>query len=118
MKHTGASPEDLIVRTLRTGVGVSFALLLAGFAWTVGLALAGRVPPPTVRDAGGVHGNVMLLLAGLLVLMATPILRILAAWHAFSREGDRRFARLALAVLAIVLASTAVGVVQKGLLER
>ncbi len=44
-----------------------------------------------------------ILQAGILVLMATPIFRIALAVFAFWREGDHKYALIALAVLTIVL---------------
>src|SRR5690349_707990 len=101
-------PNELIARILTFGVTVSFVLLLAGLVWTVALPLTGRAAPgPTIRNpaTGAIHGNVALLAAGLLVLMATPVLRVLAAIWSFARKGDRRYTRISGFVLLMVAAS-------------
>ena len=103
-----SGPNESIVRILTVGVVISFTLLLAGMIWTVVLPLAGRVAPsPTVRapGTGMIHGNVLLLVVGLLVLMATPVLRIAAALWSFARSGDRRYTRISAFVLLVVAAS-------------
>jgi len=43
--------------------------------------------------------------AGLLVLIATPVVRVLASVVGFALEGDRLYAAITLAVLAILLVS-------------
>lgn len=103
------APGDLhmqIVRTLRTGVWISFALLLTGLVWTIVAAIiAGETPPLKPRAGDKPPGNVVLLYAGLLVLMATPILRILVALRSFYHIGDRRFTHVTMIVLIVVVAS-------------
>lgn len=107
-ENTGAA-DDLntqIVRTLRAGVRISFALLLAGLVWTIIAAvIAGEMPPLKPQAGDKPPGNVALLYAGLLVLMATPILRILVALRSFYHMGDRRFTRVAAIVLIVVVVS-------------
>jgi len=104
-------PQDayaLIARTLHVGGVLSFALLLAGLLWTVTLALIhGATPPRAVRDpaTGALHGNVLLLHAGLIALIATPVLRILAALWSFARSRDSRYARIAALVFLTILVS-------------
>jgi uncharacterized membrane protein len=95
-----------IVRTLRTGVRVSFALLLVGLVWTITAAvITGDTPSLKPLAGGKPPGNVMLLYAGLLVLMATPIVRILVALISFYRMHDYRFLRITAVVLVVVVAS-------------
>ncbi|HXG24120.1 MAG TPA: DUF1634 domain-containing protein [Chthonomonadales bacterium] len=112
--NTGAA-DDLnaqIVRTLRAGVRISFTLLLAGLFWTVVAAIiAGEMPPVKPRAGDKPPGNVTLLYAGLLVLMATPILRILVALRSFYHMGDRRFTRITAIVLIVVVASILLSVI-------
>jgi uncharacterized membrane protein len=101
-------PYDLIAQTLRFGGLASFILLLAGMGWTLALSFAqGATPPSSLRDpvSGALHGNILLLHAGLFALIATPIVRLLAALWAFAQQRDRRFTRIALFVLAVVFCS-------------
>lgn len=109
MDRPSHDPSLLIARTLHAGGLLSFALLLAGLLWTLALALiGGATPPSTLRDTatGALHGNVLLLHAGLLALIATPVLRVLVAFWAFAHSNDRRYMRISALVLLVVLAST------------
>jgi uncharacterized membrane protein len=82
--------ETLLARTLRAGVMVSTGLLAAGLC----LALAS---PGTVAT--------VLLQTGLLVLMGTPMARVLISCAEYVRQRDWFFAVNAFGVL-IVLAVT------------
>lgn len=82
--------ESLLARTLRAGVAVSTGLLAAGLC----LALAS---PGIVAT--------MLLQTGLIVLMATPMARVLISCAEYVRQRDWFFAVNAFGVL-IVLAVT------------
>lgn len=82
--------ERLLGRTLGVGVALSTALLAIGL--TLSLVLPGR------------HADV-LLDAGLLLLMATPMTRVLLSCAEYVRERDWFFAVNALGVL-VVLAVT------------
>jgi uncharacterized membrane protein len=107
--------NESLARSLMLGIVVSFPLLLAGLIWTIiqGI-LAGRIPMPATFDGqtGRLHYNVALLLAGLLALLATPLLRLVAAIWCFHRMGERRYMRIAGAVLIIVLSSVLVTLTQ------
>jgi uncharacterized membrane protein len=74
--------EKSVEWVLTAGVVTSGALLL------VGLSL-GREP---------------LLRAGVLLLMATPVVRVVVLTFGLFREGDRRFGFVSLTVLAILAA--------------
>ena len=95
-------------RALRAGVWSSAGFLVCGLAVT-----AVRPAPPRIVgsfaaafSAGGgwlVDGT-SLLYAGLLILMLTPFLRVLTAVTGFAAERDWRYAAVALAVFAMLLA--------------
>lgn len=99
---------------LQAGV-VASGLLLA-----VGLAIVLFGPgdmsgdlPASVSEAvrGALRGDGLSLIAvGLLVLMATPIARVAVLAVSWFQEGDRRYAAIAFAVLAILAVSVALGV--------
>jgi uncharacterized membrane protein len=112
---SSSAVNELLARSLMLGIMVSFPLLTAGLIWTIVQGfLDGRTPAPSTFDGqtGRLHYNVALLLAGLLALLATPLLRLAAAiWH-FYRIGDRRYMRIAGAVLIIVLSSVLVTLTQ------
>ena len=82
--------ERMLGRTLGIGVAVSTALLATGL-------LASYASPGPTAD--------LLLQAGLLVLMGTPMARVLLSCVEYVRERDWFFAVSALAVL-VVLALT------------
>ena len=82
--------ETVLARTLRTGVMVSTGLLAAG------LCLALARPGPAAN---------LLLQTGLIVLMGTPMARVLISCAEYVRERDWFFAVNAFGVL-IVLAVT------------
>jgi uncharacterized membrane protein len=79
--------ERLLGRTLGIGIAVSTIVLAAGLA----LSLA----------SNGAAGTV-LLHAGLLTLMATPMLRVLLSCVEYVRQRDWFFAANALGVLVIL----------------
>jgi hypothetical protein len=81
--------ERRVGQLLLVAVLTAFVCLAAG----IGLWLAGAAP------AG------MLLNAGILVLMATPFVRVLASGLEFAGSRDWPFALAAAAVLAILLVS-------------
>ncbi len=74
--------ETSVERVLTAGVVASGALLLLGLA-------LGREP---------------LLRYGVLLLMLTPVVRVLVLTLGLFREGDRRFGFVSLAVLVVLLA--------------
>jgi uncharacterized membrane protein len=77
---SGRGLEQTVEWVLTAGVVTSGALLLLGLAF-------GREP---------------LLRAGVLLLMLTPVVRVLVLTLGLFREGDRRFGFVSLAVLAIL----------------
>jgi uncharacterized membrane protein len=94
------------------GLAISTALMLIG----VGLALAyQRDLPTSVPDIGEVVSRALalrpsgFLALGLLVLIATPILRVIGSIGAFLYARDWRFASLTALVLVILLVSLVLG---------
>lgn len=106
----------LISLVLTVGVLVSASLIAVGFAssfavgWQGSLAGAGSTAArPTdfgTMAAGlGALRPVAIVQLGLVVLVATPVLRVAASVAAFALEGDRLYAAITVAVLAILLTS-------------
>jgi uncharacterized membrane protein len=61
-----------------------------------------------VRGVG--HGNgPALVMLGLLLLIATPVLRVMVSVISFAVERDRRFVLITLTVLIVLIGSFAVG---------
>jgi uncharacterized membrane protein len=83
--------ERVLARWLAVGTTLSTGLLAVGLAgWMVG--------GPSPLSAGCMHG-------GLLVLMATPVVRVLASVVEYARERDWAFVATTLAVLAVLTAT-------------
>jgi len=82
-------------------------VLLGGLAVSTALLLAGLVASWLVGWQGLVLGMPATALAriGLIVLIATPVLRVLVSVIGFILERDRLYALITAAVLGIVLAS-------------
>jgi len=109
---TDARLEILVGKLLRVGVTLSAAVVAAGGVWY--LAEYGSSMPHYSRFHPDVRGLAALatlprpeavILLGLLVLIATPVARVLLALVAFVLEGDRLYVCFALAVLAILVYS-------------
>ena len=108
--------RDLVSGVLIVGVIVSATLIAFGFGASLavgwggslrGLPIATSAP---VDFSGALPGLLELrpiafAQAGLLVLVATPVLRVAASTVAFALEGDRLYAAITLAVLTILLVS-------------
>jgi len=109
--------RTMVSLVLTVGVAISAVLIGAGFltALIVGWqgSLLGSVPGATAATTD--FSNLPPRLAsleplaisqlGLLVLLATPVARVAASVLGFVLEGDRLYAAITLAVLAILLAS-------------
>lgn len=108
--------RSLVSGVLILGVSLSAILIALGFAGSLvvgwegslrGLAAATR----SASDFSAVGTGLLDLRpiavaqAGLLVLVATPVLRVAASFVAFVLERDRLYAAITLGVLAILLVS-------------
>jgi uncharacterized membrane protein len=116
------SPERfriMVSTILLLGVTASAVLIAAGFltalavGWQgsiAGLAVpGGTTADPTdfgaLPDRLGALEPLALSQLGLLALLATPVLRVAASVVGFALEGDRLYAGLTFAVLAVLLLS-------------
>lgn len=104
--------NEVVHRVLIVGLAISTALMLAGVA----LALfEQRDLPTTVPDIHDVFNRVAALrpsgfvALGLLVLIATPILRVVGSIGAFLYEHDWRFAAITSLVLGVLAVSLLLG---------
>jgi uncharacterized membrane protein len=104
--------NEVVHGVLIIGLCISTTLMLAG----VGLDLFYQRDLPTaVPNIAEVVGRVMalrpsgFLAMGLLVLIATPILRVVGSIGAFLHERDWRFASLTTLVLAVLIVSLLLG---------
>ena len=104
--------ERIIGNLLRAGVILAAVVVLAGGVWY--LASSANTEPAYGRfrpDVKGVHALRTLptpeavILVGLLLLIATPVARVIFSLVAFALEKDRVYVAITAAVLAILLYS-------------
>ncbi len=106
----------LVSRVLIVGVSTSAVLIGAGFIGSLLVGWEGSLVGATAAggattDLGTLAADLLavrpigLAQAGLVVLVATPVLRVAASVVAFTLERDRLYAAITLVVLAILLAS-------------
>lgn len=93
MTRQDLAADRVLSRTLKAGAYTAFALIIAGLL---------------LRWAG--PWSVKLATAGLLALLATPVLRIVAACLQFSRERDFKYALVSLGVLGIMVLAYYLGI--------
>jgi uncharacterized membrane protein len=127
--ETGAvGPELLISNLLRSGVVLSLTLVTFGMSLTFfhhpdyfssAQALQRLTAPERgPHDLADVLADVMnargqaFVMVGLLVLMATPVLRVALSLLVFSRQKDRAFVTVTSVVLGLLLLSFLVGGVE------
>ncbi|MGZ3459378.1 MAG: DUF1634 domain-containing protein [Archangium sp.] len=123
-----AGPEVLISNLLRSGVLVSLTLVTVGMGLTFlrhpdyfssaqslqRLTAPERGPhtlSDVLADVRNVRGQAFVMV-GLLVLMATPVLRVALSLLVFGRQRDRAFIRVTSVVLALLLLSFLLGRVE------
>ncbi len=110
--------EGIMGNLLRTGVLVSAGTVLAGAIWH--FAVSGTVmpdyrvfkgEPAGLRSVPGVWRSLLqghdlsLIQFGLLLLIATPIARVVFAISAFAMQKDRTYVIIGLIVLSVLLYS-------------
>jgi len=124
-KITDRSIENMISVVLRIGVLVSgFVVLIGGVYYLAlhggeleshhvfrGTASIDRLVPQIVQGAIGLRPRSVIQL-GLLLLIATPILRVAFSLVGFAIERDRAYVIITSIVLAVLLYSLASGAMQ------
>ncbi|MCI4360166.1 MAG: DUF1634 domain-containing protein [Thermoplasmata archaeon] len=107
-----------VARVLRIGVLLSAVLFAIGVAshatdGSAGLLqTTGPLGPSTVGDAFTHPSALGFALVGAMVLAGTPFLRVLLSFEFFASVRDAEFTALTLFVLALLLATVAVGVIR------
>jgi uncharacterized membrane protein len=93
---------------LRSGLACAFMLMVAGIVVQI---VDGRREAPAVRlfHIGAARRGDALMALGVLVLAATPALRVVALLVLWARQRDRRFVAVALVVFAVLGAAIAIG---------
>jgi uncharacterized membrane protein len=122
----GSVLEGLTAGILRTGLVLSLLVIAAGGALaalrhpdyltsaeeylrlTRGAAASPHTVGEILRGLLALDARALIML-GVLILLATPVLRVGVSAVLFARRGERPFAAMALAVLAILASSFFVG---------
>jgi uncharacterized membrane protein len=110
--------ENIIAQLLRAGVLAAALIVIGGAVPYLGFHPRAHVDyrafhnePPELKTVQGIvgsafAGNVLAVMQlGLLVLIATPIVRVAFSVFAFAIEGDRMYVAFTLIVLAVLLYS-------------
>jgi len=87
--------DRIVAMVLRVGAFSCFFVMLAGLL--TGLFLPGRIPAEIER-------------AGVLLMLATPVVRVTVAAVLFLREKDWKYGAISCGVLAILLLSAVFGI--------
>jgi uncharacterized membrane protein len=104
--------ERTIHLVLLAGIAVSVVLMAAGLA--LGLLKGagmprGVVPLADLPRAARALSPAAFLSLGLIVLIATPFVRVAGSLVAFARDGDRRYVLITAVVLAVMCLSVLLG---------
>lgn len=118
MKWDDQKTENIISYLLRTGVVAAALVVICGAVLYLGSHPSARVDYRTFHSEPDqlktVHGIVRtafsgdsraILQLGLLLLIATPIVRVMFSVFAFAVEGDRMYVLFTLIVLGVLLYS-------------
>ena len=93
MSRQDVAADRVLSLTLKFGAYTAFALIVAGLMLQFVVSWGSKVAA-----------------AGLLVLLATPVLRIIVACLQFLRERDFKYALVSFGVLAIVVLAYVLGI--------
>ena len=93
MSRQDLAADRVLSLTLKFGAYTAFALIVAGLVLQFSVSWGTRVT-----------------VAGLVVLLATPVLRIIVAGIQFLRERDFKYALVSFGVLAIVVLAYVLGI--------
>ncbi len=119
-KMTDEQMDRIIGNLLRAGVILAASVVLAGEIWHMVQRGSGlpnykvfRGEPSELRSVAGVVGGVLqghsadLIQFGLLLLIATPVVRVAFSVWAFAVQRDRAYVVITLIVLAALVVSLA-----------
>lgn len=87
--------DRVVALVLRTGAFSCFFVMVAGLI--AGLFVGGRIPVEIER-------------AGVLLMLATPVVRVVVACYLFFREKDYRYGWVSLGVLVILMLGSIFGI--------
>ena len=111
-KHVMVPIERMVSRILRIGIAISVTLMVIGLV--LGFFNSQGMPKHVVPLADlpsllRAFDPAAYLSLGLIVLIATPFVRVLGSVVAFAREGDRRYVLITAVVLAVMCLSVVLG---------
>jgi uncharacterized membrane protein len=107
--------ETIIGNLLRAGVALAAVLVLAGGVWYLADNSGAELSYAHFAESGGIRAMFtltppqVLILAGLLVLVATPVARVVLSLTAFALEKDWEYVGLTAIVLGVLTYSILVG---------
>ncbi len=116
--EVGAAPagvEAQIARILALGTRLGIALLAVGSLLLVAAGISPLAEDWPPLDLAALPADLLalrpegFLWLGLLVTIATPLLRVTAATLGFARAGERRMVLLGVAVLVVITLAVAAG---------
>lgn len=87
--------DRIVALVLRTGAFGCFFIMVAGLI--TGLFVSGRIPLGIER-------------AGVLLMLATPVVRVIVACYLFFREKDMKYGWISLGVLVILMLGALFGI--------
>ncbi len=109
--------QGLVSRALRGGTVLSVVLVLIGMILVAVRDGPSLLTPPSAFSFGAMASGIVhlapfgFLLLGLIVLVLTPVSRVVISVALFSASGDRQFMWLTITVLAVLILSVIVGVI-------
>jgi len=111
-RHVMDAVERMVNRVLLVGVAVSVALMAAGLV--LGVVAGEGIPTGVVPLADLASGLTSLeagayLSLGIIVMIATPFVRVAGSIVAFARERDRRYVLVTAVVLLVMFLSVLLG---------
>jgi uncharacterized membrane protein len=108
--------ETIIGNLLRIGVAAAAVLVLAGGVWYLADIGGAELSYAHFAESGGIRTLLTLpkpevvILAGLLLLIATPVARVVFSLIAFALERDWEYVAITAIVLGVLVYSIGVGV--------
>jgi uncharacterized membrane protein len=93
VKRETAATDHVLALTLKAGAYTAFVMILAGLVLQYWTAIGSKIT-----------------YAGLIVLLATPVLRILVAAVQFMRERDLKYVLISVGVLGIMILAYVLGI--------
>jgi uncharacterized membrane protein len=107
--------ETIIGNLLRVGVALAALFVAGGGVWYLADRGGAELSYSHFAESGGIRalltlpGPEVLIMAGLLVLIATPVARVMFSMAAFALERDWEYVALTAVVLGVLTYSIVVG---------